>query len=384
MSSPKSCFARSFDCTKIKAGGLMAPSCTACRKLNNFPSSWVMKSSFCSTSGAAAFTSPMLTRIGAVRMEFASSHTAGGMVAENMSVCKRPPLHFGQKERISSICGAKPKSSNLSASSKIKCRVASNEIKLSRSIWASRNGVTTATSSLLMFCAFSPESLSSRRPVHFRPTVSFSNSSSVCLASSRVGSMMTARANSFPGFPSSTSTGPRNAIVLPLPVGAEARTWLPPVIAGKHCICTGVGFAKPSAFKFRTSQSGTPRPGIASKDSIGSGAPALTWIRFRRRNAATSSLLSVEDDLAPPASPAAVPSPSAADPAEAAAGPVHAIAAGSAETAEASLLVRRRVRLLIEGGRSALVPGTAPAPLLGPLLKKSNAVACRPAPVDSS
>mmetsp|Transcript_8023 Transcript_8023/g.17371 ORF Transcript_8023/g.17371 Transcript_8023/m.17371 type:complete len:369 (+) Transcript_8023:755-1861(+) len=250
-----------------------------------------MKRSFCSTSAAAAFTSPMVTRNGSVRMEPASSTTAGGIVAENMHVCSklRPPSTRGQCSRISSTWGAKPRSNNLSASSRTKCRVASSDILSSRRSCASRSGVVTATSSLLMVWALSFDSLSKTRPPHFRPTVSFPNSSSVCLASSRVGSTMTTRANSLPGLPRRASNGPRNAMVFPLPVGAEASTWLPARMAGKHCICTAVGLAKPRPWRFRTSHWGTPAAAIASKVSQGSGAPAETWMRFRRRKALTSS-----------------------------------------------------------------------------------------------
>ena len=42
------------------------------------------------------------------------------------------------------------------------------------------------------------------------------------------------------------------------PVGAEAKTWFPDRIAGKHCIWIGVGWENPMDFRFRTSQWGTP------------------------------------------------------------------------------------------------------------------------------
>mmetsp|Transcript_5093 Transcript_5093/g.16079 ORF Transcript_5093/g.16079 Transcript_5093/m.16079 type:complete len:346 (-) Transcript_5093:201-1238(-) len=274
----------------MSAGGFSWPSWTSCRKLNSLPSSCVMKTSFCSTSGAAAFVLPMLMRSGFARIDPASSHTAGGSVAENMRVCKRPPLSsFGQNDRISSIWGAKPRSKSLSASSKTMCLVASKEILSSRNICARRRGVAMATSSLLMFLALSPDSRSSKRPDHFLPAVSFTNSSKVCFASSREGSMTTARANSFPGFVSRARRGPRNAMVLPLPVGADARTWPPASTAGKHCIWMGVGCSKPRLRRFATSQGGTPRSRMASKDSTGSGAPALAWMRRRRRSAAAAS-----------------------------------------------------------------------------------------------
>mmetsp|Transcript_89068 Transcript_89068/g.252526 ORF Transcript_89068/g.252526 Transcript_89068/m.252526 type:complete len:274 (+) Transcript_89068:514-1335(+) len=224
-SSPNSSLARSFDCTKISAGGLTFPSLTSCLKLKSFPSSCVMKTRRWSMSGAAAFTSPMLMWSGSWRIDLASSRTVGGSVAENMRVCRRSPFSpLGQWVRISSTCGAKPRSSSLSASSSTRCLVAAREMYLSRSIPARLIGVTTATSSFFICCAFSKDSRWSRHPVHDFPMVSFTNSSSVCLASSREGSMMRARANSFPGFPSNTSRGPRKAIVLPLPVGAEAST----------------------------------------------------------------------------------------------------------------------------------------------------------------
>mmetsp|Transcript_64577 Transcript_64577/g.185733 ORF Transcript_64577/g.185733 Transcript_64577/m.185733 type:complete len:218 (+) Transcript_64577:911-1564(+) len=173
-------------------------------------------------------------------------------------------------------------------------------MRLSRSICANRMGVAMATSSLLMFFALSPDSLSSNRPVHFLPFVSFENSSKVCFANSREGSTMTTRANSLPGLPIRASNGPRKAIVFPLPVGADARMWLPAITAGKHCIWIGVGLAKPRPRKFVTNQSGTPCAGMSSKDAKGSGAPALTWIRFRRLKAATSSFCCAAD-FAPPA-----------------------------------------------------------------------------------
>mmetsp|Transcript_69017 Transcript_69017/g.180894 ORF Transcript_69017/g.180894 Transcript_69017/m.180894 type:complete len:204 (+) Transcript_69017:932-1543(+) len=152
-----------------------------------------------------------------------------------------------------------------------------------------RRGVAMATSSLLMFFALSPDSLSSSRADHFRPSVSFTNSSSVCFASSREGSMTTARANSLPGLPSRTRMGPRKAIVLPLPVGAEARTWLPDMMTGKHCIWIAVGLANFMACMLATSQGGTPLPAMSSKEVIGSGAPAPAWMRFFRLKATTSS-----------------------------------------------------------------------------------------------
>ena len=49
--------------------------------------------------------------------------------------------------------------------------------------------------------------------------------------------------------------GPRTQT---LPVGAEASTWFPDIMAGKHCIWIGVGWENPMDFKFRTSQVGTP------------------------------------------------------------------------------------------------------------------------------
>mmetsp|Transcript_76911 Transcript_76911/g.152238 ORF Transcript_76911/g.152238 Transcript_76911/m.152238 type:complete len:265 (-) Transcript_76911:428-1222(-) len=254
-SSPNNCLARSLDCTKMRAGGFTFPSCTICRKLKSLPSSCVMKSSRCSTSGAAALEAPMLTRSGFARIELASSITAGGMVAENMSVCIKPPSPFGQCPRISSICGAKPRSSSLSASSSTRCFMSFKEICPSCKSFANRRGVATAKSSFFEFFAVS---LSKMRPTHFLPTVSFANSSMVCLASSRDGSMTTARANSCPGDCKSVRIGPKKAIVLPLPVGAEAKRWPPVITAGKHCVCTGVGLSNPKLLKFFISQVGTP------------------------------------------------------------------------------------------------------------------------------
>mmetsp|Transcript_39464 Transcript_39464/g.113434 ORF Transcript_39464/g.113434 Transcript_39464/m.113434 type:complete len:288 (+) Transcript_39464:1092-1955(+) len=161
-----------------------------------------------------------------------------------------------------------------------------------------------ATSNRLMFFALSPVNLSTKRAVHFRPFVNLANSSKVCLASSRDGSTMTTRANSLPGLPKRTRRGPRKAIVLPLPVGADARTWLPAIIAGKHCIWIGVGRAKPSSQRFDTSHVGTPRARMASKVAMGSGAPALACIRSFLRKAAISSRSCSADFWLPLCSPA--------------------------------------------------------------------------------
>mmetsp|Transcript_13000 Transcript_13000/g.23911 ORF Transcript_13000/g.23911 Transcript_13000/m.23911 type:complete len:253 (+) Transcript_13000:113-871(+) len=249
-----------------------------------------MKSSFWSTSGAAALTSPIETLKGLVKMDPAKSQTAGGNVAENINVCTIPPCEpRGQYDIISSTCGANPMSSTLSASSSTICFILSSEMRPSRSTEANLSGVDIATSNLFSSCALLPDILSSTRADHFLPCVSLTNSSRVCFASSRVGSSTKTRANSLPGFSSIVSSGPKKAIVLPLPVGADASMCDPVRTAGKHCIWMAVGSSKPSFCMFCISQLGTPRSAMASNDAMGSGTPAPARMRCFLRKAITAS-----------------------------------------------------------------------------------------------
>ena len=64
-------------------------------------------------------------------------------------------------------------------------------------------------------------------------------SSVICMASSRVGAMITAWTSSLSGSIFSMMGMPK-AMVLPVPVGALAITSLSAIMGGMHPACTGV------------------------------------------------------------------------------------------------------------------------------------------------
>mmetsp|Transcript_43293 Transcript_43293/g.85421 ORF Transcript_43293/g.85421 Transcript_43293/m.85421 type:complete len:236 (+) Transcript_43293:899-1606(+) len=234
-----------------------------------------------------------MIRSGLVTTLSARRITFSGRVAEKKWRATEGPAHAAM---ISSTCSWNPKSRSLSASSKTRCRQAFNETPPSLSFCTSLRGVETPKSSRVFWRAaeevaeLPSRALSSIRPLNFFPIDRRSNSRRVWTASSRVGHTTSALQKSLPGPLSAVRMGSKKATVLPLPVGADAKTLCPLRIAGTACICTAVGLLYLHVVRrFSTSHEGTPRDGKSSKVSKGPGVsarpvPPVTLMPCRRRS----------------------------------------------------------------------------------------------------
>mmetsp|Transcript_142218 Transcript_142218/g.442196 ORF Transcript_142218/g.442196 Transcript_142218/m.442196 type:complete len:319 (-) Transcript_142218:250-1206(-) len=249
----------------------------------------VTSTKLCSTLVLTEPTLPTaIHRYPGSRKSRAMSCISRGNVAENMVVWRSSsPVPGGGmpcSSMIFRICGSKPMSSILSASSRVK-RLTFSIVSSPRSRKSSsRPGVQMAMShpsarSLSCCPAGAPpytETARTRVLKHIRFA-----SLSICWQSSRVGARMTLVGATGPSSISRGSScrivftmGTRKAAVLPLPVWALHMTSLPIIAAGRLYFCTGVGLSYPQRSRFSVSSCGRPNFSQSSlKVSIGSSVP---------------------------------------------------------------------------------------------------------------
>mmetsp|Transcript_4414 Transcript_4414/g.12509 ORF Transcript_4414/g.12509 Transcript_4414/m.12509 type:complete len:227 (+) Transcript_4414:495-1175(+) len=224
----------------MRTGG-RTPSANNCLTASIFPSSRPTNKSFCSTEVAETFRSPTVTRSGSRSTERARFSTVSGKVALNKA---RTMFSFVHELRHASICSANPISKSLSASSRTSVSTLDRSIFPSLAIASSRRGFARRMSTL---SKSHPAAVALDNTVHrsLRPGRSGMRTRPVCVLSSLVGEMTTART---PEVPSRTfccltriTSGIRNASVFPLPVGATTMSSRPPFMHVMACFCTAVG-----------------------------------------------------------------------------------------------------------------------------------------------
>mmetsp|Transcript_14093 Transcript_14093/g.51172 ORF Transcript_14093/g.51172 Transcript_14093/m.51172 type:complete len:209 (-) Transcript_14093:912-1538(-) len=186
ISSLYSCFARSFDSTKIRTGGRI-PCRSSDRRVCSLVSSVPANTKRCSTSTDAASVAPTKTRKGAGITLRASSSTFSGSVALKSAFCKSGCV---QLATMASICSSMSSPISLSASSRKRKRTLPKTSLSADSIPHNRCGVATR------ICG-GHETIPSNVAFVRRPTRSLRGtrlliSRLICFASSRVGLTTTA------------------------------------------------------------------------------------------------------------------------------------------------------------------------------------------------
>ena len=218
-----------------------------------------------------------------------------GQVAENMSVWRSARM----LPAMVRMCGSKPKSSILSASSSTKYVTSSSEQMPSPIKSSSRPGVAT-TMLTPERRAWACSLLGTPPYTHTHPTPTLLPASSsttlICSASSLVGAMTSATGLVPDATPASICArmclmaGKPNASVFPLPVAAIPTRSLPDRAIGRHCDWIGDGIVK-----FRVAYSSSfDRPDCLKLDK-GFASQFSTAIRLSSRNA--SMLLSDMDRM---------------------------------------------------------------------------------------
>mmetsp|Transcript_13908 Transcript_13908/g.44655 ORF Transcript_13908/g.44655 Transcript_13908/m.44655 type:complete len:309 (+) Transcript_13908:982-1908(+) len=202
------------------------------------------------------------------------------------------------RARTESICGWKPMSSILSASSSTRKRHAFRSVtggESSARMSLMRPGVATTTAGRprLSTPICGPFGVPPYTHATLTPAGVPKRSASkwICTASSRVGASTTASGPVIASSGSSSRTrwkmGSRKPSVLPLPVFATAMMSLPPIAIGQACAWTGDGSVHPSFWnccRMRVSK------GASEKARTGSGSASDDSIRcFARHTSADSA-----------------------------------------------------------------------------------------------
>mmetsp|Transcript_19937 Transcript_19937/g.40618 ORF Transcript_19937/g.40618 Transcript_19937/m.40618 type:complete len:214 (-) Transcript_19937:1094-1735(-) len=212
---------------------IVRPCCAASRSTSTrCLSCSSVHSTVCVMSAVVEPTRPTATKIYLVMNSEASFWISFGKVALNMSVCRVSLVGMPSCSTTRRICGSKPMSSILSASSSTKKRTLASET-LPRSIRSHRRpGVATSSEQPRSSCAICTR-ISAPPYTTTGCTgdccANFCVSRSICVASSRVGARIRQRGSARPrclnssGFSSNSvsiwcSTGKRNPPVLPEPV----------------------------------------------------------------------------------------------------------------------------------------------------------------------